>query len=794
MAGAASTHALPRWPLAVWLLALVVFALAALRVPFVTDMSVFLPRHPSAEQRLIVDHLAQGPGARVLLIGIDGVDPQRHAALSEALAAKLRASADFAWVGNGAHSSFEAEQRALFEHRYLLSPRIHAEAFEVEGLRERLREGIASLAGVASMLPRELWLRDPTGEFLQTLGRLDPGETPRTRDGVWVSRDGTRPVLLARLVAAGTDLDAQQRALAALDAAVADAAAQTSSAGARAIVSGAPLFAVESREQIRDEITRLSTIGLALIAVLLAVLFRSPRALVLTVLPLATAVAAGLAAVALGFGAIHGLTVAFGVTLIGEAVDYALYTLLRSQGEHRRPPPAFWATIRLGVATSIVGFAALLWSGFPGLAQMAVFSIAGLLAAALATRHVLPVLLPSDFRPRDLGALESRLRRSLVGARRLRWPLAALLAIALAMIAARHDRIWDPDVASLNPITRGAQQLHDRLRDDIGSADSQRFVLVAARDEQAALEAAETLDAPLQRLVERGVLAGFESPARFLPSLRTQQARLAALPPADELERRLALASEGLPIRASRLAPFAADVAAARTRGPLTRDALAGTQLAARLDALLLSNGGRAIALLPLRAPAEGEIDRTAVADALPQPDGATVQVLDLKAETDRMYASYVEEAVSLSLLGALAIVVLLAISLRDGARLLRLCLVLAAAVALVIAGVVLAGTRLNLLHLVGLLLVVAIGSNYALFFLMQATSSDAAAGDAVLASLLFANLTTVAAFGVLATSSVPLLSALGTTVGGGAALALLLSAVWLAPRDGVAQRRILNG
>jgi predicted exporter len=51
------------------------------------------------------------------------------------------------------------------------------------------------------------------------------------------------------------------------------------------------------------------------------------------------------------------------------------------------------------------------------------------------------------------------------------------------------------------------------------------------------------------------------------------------------------------------------------------------------------------------------------------------------------------------------------------------------------------------------------------------------------LASLLLANLTTVAGFGVLAFSSVPVLHAIGITVGPGAILALLFSAVFAEPQ-----------
>ena len=53
-------------------------------------------------------------------------------------------------------------------------------------------------------------------------------------------------------------------------------------------------------------------------------------------LPVATGVLAGIAAVSLGFGQVHGMTLGFGTTLIGEAVDYAIYYLIQARGGDRR--------------------------------------------------------------------------------------------------------------------------------------------------------------------------------------------------------------------------------------------------------------------------------------------------------------------------------------------------------------------------------------------------------------------------------------------------------------------------
>ncbi len=99
-------------------------------------------------------------------------------------------------------------------------------------------------------------------------------------------------------------------------------------------------------------------------------MYRSLPALALTLVPVATGALAGVAAVALVFRAVHGITLGFGVTLIGEAVDYSIYLFIQGAADFRQ---SVWPTIRLGVLTSICGFAALLPSAFPASRSSACF-------------------------------------------------------------------------------------------------------------------------------------------------------------------------------------------------------------------------------------------------------------------------------------------------------------------------------------------------------------------------------------------------------------------------------------
>jgi predicted exporter len=265
------------------------------------------------------------------------------------------------------------------------------------------------------------------------------------------------------------------------------------------------------------------------------------------------------------------------------------------------------------------------------------------------------------------------------------------------------------------------------------------------------------------------------------------------LPTPDVLRARLERALSDLPLRAERLAPFLHDVEVARTERPLEPASLDGTSFAAVADALLVKDGDGWRALVPLEAPVSAgrtlDIDIGRVRPAVSVAAPARATVLDLKDQVDALYATYLAGAVRLSLAGFAAIIVLLFIALRQPGRVLRVVLPLALAVLTVAASLRLSGARLSLLHVVGMLLIVAVGSNYALFFDKRSPqaargpggtdfSQDAAASDLTLASLLVANCATVVGFGVLALSSVPVLHDLGETVAPGALLALVYAAL----------------
>ena len=774
-----------RLALALWLAGVAAALVVAWRAHYVADLSAFLPAAPTAEQAVLLDQLKSGATSRLVLIGIEGGPPggsdtaaaEARAQASSRLAAALRASGEFASVHNGESAALADAGRFVFEHRYQLSPAVDAARFSVAGLRDAIDATVALLGTPAGSILKPILFRDPTGETLRIAETLTPARAPKVEHGVWASRTAARAVLVATTAADGADIDGQQRALAAVDAAF----ARTAGPGLGLVVSGAGRFAVESRERIKGEVERLAVLGSLIVVVLLWLAFASLRALAAAMLPVATGVVAGIAAVSLGFGHVHGMTLGFGTTLIGEAVDYAIYYLIQARGgagAAERWRQESWPTIRLGLVTSLIGFAALLFTGFPGLAQLGVFSIAGLVAAAATTRFVFPALVAhgapgAGFRAR----LAAWMRAATALLPTARFAVAGIAAASLVALAVAPSP-WRGELSALSPVLPAELARDAALRADVGAADAGTLVAVAARDEQGALEAAEAVGTRLDALVAAGAIVGYDSPARLLPPATTQARRRAALPDAATLAARLEEATAGGPLPAARLAPFVADVDAARTQPPIDRASLAGTPLAAAVDALLLRGDATRPwrALVNLQADAAKPIDPDRVRKAVADVGGA--RVVAVKLELDAIYDRFLREAEWQAALGAAAVALLLAWQLRSARRLVAVAVPIAAATLAVLAALTLAGAALGILHLVGLLLTVAIGSNYALFFdhLRQRDEVDAD----TLASLLLANLTTVASFGLLAGSRIPVLQAVGVVVAPGALLCLVFSAAWL--------------
>ena len=746
------------------------------RSGFSTDLQAFLPAAPTPTQQVLVDQLRDGLVSRLILVGIEGDEQPVLAALSREVAARLADDPAFVYLNNGGEDGLDADAAFLMEHRYLLSTAVTQEHFNETNLRRALQAQLDLLASSMGALTGRLLSSDPTGEFLSIIERYESRNRPQTIEGVWFNATGNRALLIAQTGSPGFDIDAQQAAVMRIGAAFDAAAAGLGETDAFLVTVGPGVFAAQIRHAIKDDAIRVTSLAALAIAGLLLFVMRSLRALALILVPVATGALAGIAAVALAFGVVHGITVGFGATLIGESVDYAIHLLVGSvRGQRPEATLArIWPTLRLGVLTSIAGSAALLFSGFPGLAQLGLFSISGLVVALLVTRWVVPLLLPRDFSV-DVTARWGTVLNGVV--RRLhiaRLPALVLVMICAVWLLSKGGASWNDNLESLSPVSSAAKALDREIRADLGAPDVRNLIVVRGVDQEATLQTSEAVGRVLDSLVATEVLSGYESPALYLPSQAAQRARQEAIPEEPVLRANLARAAQGLPFKQGIFESFIQQARSAKRAQPLTRRDLASTALAAQVDNLLLSRRGVWYAMLPLLNVMQPD----KLAAALSRFDPQQVLLLDLKVETDALYQGYRVQILTYALIGAIGIVMLLLAALRSVRRCVAVVMPVVAALIVSIAVLVAVGTELTMFHLVAMLLVIGVGTNYTLFF-DRAIVQESQSGR-IYVSLVTCNLSTVLGFGLIGLASTPVLTAIGTTVSIGAALSLLFGAIFM--------------
>lgn len=771
-----------RLALGLWLVLLAVCIGIIARTQFRTDMGDFLPRSAPMAQQVLTEQVTRGAASHLVLLAITGAPAPALAALSEALATRLRTQPAFTDIINGDAQSFSAEQDFIWRNRYLLSPDVTADHFSVAGLRAMLVNDIGLLGSDLGVMIQQSLPGDPTNEVLLLMPLLGGGQNadgPVVQDNVWFSPDGARAILLVHTQAAGFDIDAQQQALAQIDADFAAARGAITGAGtARLLQSGPGVFAMHTRDITKHDVKLLSMLASIGAIALLGFVYRSPLVMLLGILPVVSGALAAIAAVSLAFGFVHGITLGFGVTLIGESLDYAIY-LFTQTGRFETGEDTLariWPTLRLGMLTSVAGFSAMLFSNFIGFAQLGLFSIVGLIVASGVTRFVLPHLLPAGFFAIGADSISRPLRGIIAQRRFLRWGVAVALLASGAALMLHRGAFWDHDLAGLSPIPAADQKLDDSLRHDLGVPGFRFFAVLQAPNQQLALQQSETLAAALTRSVAAQQLGGFDVPSTLLPSNQTQSARQAALPDAATLKLRLQQAQAGLPFRADSFAPFLKDVAAART-APLITAASLPPGLALRLDSMLVRHGKDWVVMAPLR----DVTDPAAVAKAIGAAGLPQAAFVDLNQQSDQLLHRFQRAASMLAIFGTAAILILLLAGLRPARRVIAVAAPLAAAVLITAAVLTLGGAKITIFEVVGFLLIVAVGSNYCLFF--ERAAPDAQSWRRSIASVMLANLCTVSAYGLMAWSSIPVLHDIGKTVALGTFLSMVCAAILNVPK-----------
>jgi predicted exporter len=753
-----------------------------LRFAVTTDVSVLLPPDGDQELSTITRRVAESELGRSMVLTIGARDPERVVAASRSFEAALRAEprvqVQLAALEAGASEGTEQALYQLYQPRRLgffaASPAAAREQLRPEALRAAARTLKERLSQPMSMLIARLAPSDPLlilTHLFEQLQRVQ-AHTLRLQDGRFVTADGRYAVLFLRTKARGFDSEAQTPLLAGVNEAFRTVNRQF---GGKLVLdqSGVNRFAVQAQAAISGDIERISLLSSLGLGVLLFAVFRSFRLIAVASLPLGAGFLVGLSACLAVYGRVHGITLAFGSSLLGVALDYVEHVYCHQavmphpdgpRGTLRAIAPA----LITGAATTLIGFLALGGSGFRGLEEVALFSSTGLIASLLTTFSMLPALLPATtprviFRERIVAWL-GRVFVGLRARRRALWilPAAAIGVTAIGLPKLRMSE--DFTLGQLDPRLLAEDQ---RVRARVTRFDQNRFVIAIGHDDDAALRVNDQVARLLDGAVTNAELGGYRGVSDFLPSPSQQRAVDQAVRDTLGSGAGLVAAFEAEGFRAEAFAAFLKTLAVPAAK-PLEFADLARSPLASLVA--------------PFRVPLRDGVGFVTFLNDVKSAERLSRQLsalhgahfIDQQAQFKRAHHAYQTRTLQLVLLGTLGVFVLLALRYRNVRKTLAAFLPSLLATFVTLACLALSGYQLNILALAALLMVISMGVDYGVF-LVDESETESEPTTALL-SVFFAATTSVLGFGLLALSKHPMLAMIGLTAFVGMTVCAVLS------------------
>lgn len=527
-------------------------------------------------------------------------------------------------------------------------------------------------------------------------------------------------------------------------------------------VTGVPLFSMAVQKQVSQDVKWVSMISVSLMVLLFLVVFRSIRGLVWISFILICAIAASSVVTSLVFGYIHALTMAIGSTLIGVCVDYPIHAMVHAAGEKRAISSIkrIWPSLLLGGLTTAVGYIALSFAGHPGLQQLALFSGVGIGVALLLTRYLLPLFMQGHMSQMKIR-FNLTVWLSLVQRDRLRLQSVVLGAALLLFGVGFSDLEWTDDMRKLSPSLVSLKVEDQAIRNQVSSIEAGRFILVQASDFESGLQRNEVLFEKLQLLKNEGFLKSFHSLYPWLASEKLQQENLREfkenITSKHQEMWQKSLRKEGLSVKYLGQLRFTEPTL-------LSKEKLESWPHQSYVSGQYVVQDGQVLIMTWLGGHDVGKI-KTLVSSM------GGVSYISQSDIVNNLAAEYRTQTMEMLWIGACAILLLLLIRFRNLFTAVNILFPAVVSVCVVMAIWGLSGIAMGMLHLIGLLLVVAICVDYAIFFHENRADNQQLTFQAIVVS----SMTTMIAFMSLGFADNPALKAMAWTVAPGVLLGFLL-------------------
>jgi predicted exporter len=290
-------------------------------------------------------------------------------------------------------------------------------------------------------------------------------------------------------------------------------------AGVSLYSTGVIYHAARTREIARNEITLISSLSLLGVFCLILFTFKRVMPILSAALVLSVGLLCALTLSLLVFQRVHILTLVFGASVIGIAVDYAFHFfahLYRDQCSGNTALLNIRSAILIGFLTSVFGFFSLILTRFPALEQLAIFSIGGL-AGAFGTVFCWLRALPQ--------AAPSRIPKIMVSHPLLDhfycrkgwfYAVLAILVIFFSLFSMVPVKTND-DIRLLRIEFSDLEAASELLFELTGERGAQGFFVVKAESIDELLYREKLLTTRLEHLQNEGVVEQYHAISKWLP-------------------------------------------------------------------------------------------------------------------------------------------------------------------------------------------------------------------------------------------------------------------------------------
>jgi predicted exporter len=759
----------PGMRLLVWLagVSLLIFYLTS-QLHIVNGIGQFMPTaHQSPELQALMNETQSGPLATTLMLRLSGDEAAELAKLSTQISQELNAQDEvFRDVRNSNTSIDDNAVDALFPYRYLLGEK---QDWSQAALKNSFEQRLVELrVGAGAMLGKYL-TQDPQMVFIKYLHGIFNVSGPALKHGVWFDAKEEAALIVVHVRSDSLDLDIMQRAV---DDIHRTFNLLTSAKSAQLEIAGPGIMAVETRASIEQVVTRLSIFMTMLLVLVFTIAYRNLYLLLLAGIPLLSAVVVALAVTQFIFHQIHGIVLAFGITLLGVCLDYPLHLFshLRKGEQASYSLNRIWSLLLLSGASSILAYLALLGSGFAGLSQLAVFAASGLVVALVVTRYMLPYWVSSGRVNPRLWTFNAKLSPT------QRTGLAMLLLCLPALFIVQAEVFWETSIEAISPVPASAVASDRKLRHDLNLPEVSHVFIKTGEDLEAVMQASENLAQQLLEMQERGIVTAIWSPTKILPSAQLQRERQSLLPPEQQLLDNLNTALHGLPFKPAAFAPWIDSVVDSHDLEPVNFTSMMATPLADALRQGMFKHGGLWMSTLRVSGvQSKAELYRWL--DSRPDVKASHVEI---KRATEHLLVEYRRSTFERFICVVLLLTFIMLFWSRSIKSTVRIMLPVCIGTLTGLAVPLLFGVAINVFHLLALLLVLGMGLDYSLFF--NRINGDELDRKQRTHAISISALTTSAAFSVLAFSSVPVMVAMGQTVAAGVLMCFVSALVLSSP------------